>query len=270
MSELSLFFKSIKLPVMPEVAHALIKTMNEEDVSAVRVRDLIARDPALSATVLRMANSAMFGLSQQVNSLDKAIHLVGISQIRTHALSICLGNAFPIAPGMDRGEFWRTSMATGAYAQWLCSRLSMDMQQAWLTGVMLRLGELIVAQQSPDLMLEIEKRPCAPGERWARERQLTGFSEGEITAEMARRWDFPSEMADGLNAAAQPLAEKPFSRLGAVVHLAGLLADIPDAGPEAIDDLPADVIAALHFDEEWMRTSLPSSEMFLDVMDLQD
>lgn len=268
MSELSHLFKSVRLPAMPEIALALIKTLNEEDVSAVRVRGLIAKDPALAATVLRMANSAMFGLSQKVSSLDKAISLVGMAQIRSRALSVCLRTAFPVVSGMDRGEFWRSSMAAGTYAQWLAAGLSMDTQQAWLTGMMLRLGELILAQKSPDLLVQIEKLPCLPGERWSREHDLTGFSEGQITAELARRWDFPSEMVQALNAATQPMSAQPYSRLAAVVHLAGLLADMPEVGAGAIDELPGDVVAALQLKPQWMKDRLPDPATFLDVGDL--
>jgi len=270
MPNLSLFFKSVKLPAMPEVAHALIKTLNKNDVTAARVRDLIAKDPALTATLLRMANSALFGLSQSISSLDTAIRLVGLSQIRSHALSVCLRNAFPVVSHMDRIEFWRGSMATAAYAQWLCSGLALDQQQAWLTGMMLRLGELLIAQQDPVLIEGIEKRPCAPGERWVREQRLTGFSEGQITAELARRWDFPAEMVHAFEAAAHPLAAQPFSPIGAVLHLAGRLADVPNARPLTLASLPPDVVNALQLNGEWMQATMPSVHSLLDVTEFTD
>lgn len=265
MPDISLFFKTVRLPAMPEVAYALIKSLSAENVSATRVGELIAKDPAITATLLRMANSALFGLSQNVSSLDKAISLIGMSQIRSRALSVCLANAFPVAPGMDRIVFWQGSLATAAYAQWLCAHLDMDPQQGWLAGLMLRLGEVIIAQRDPALIDGIEKLPCAPGERWTREQQLAGFSEGQITAELARRWDFPGDMVEGIDGATNPLATQPLNRLGAVLHLSSQLADLSLSTPFVVDGLPADVLAALALHPDWLLANVPDVSALMDV-----
>lgn len=265
MANLDSFFESVKLPSMSEVAHALIQTLNDDDVSVGQVRDLIAQDPALSAKLLRLANSAQFGLPRGVGTLDDAISMVGMAKVRTLALGACLSESFPSLPDLDRKEFWRTSMACAGYAQWLATRLGIDGQLAWLTGMMLRLGELLIAQADPATLHEIEKLPHLPGVRWQREQRLLGFTEGQITAELARRWNFPMQMVQALQRSADPITEQAFSRLGAVVHLAGLLAETDHAGPAAVEDLPKDVIAALMLDMDWMRSKLPDTSDFLDV-----
>nr|WP_315495178.1 HDOD domain-containing protein [uncultured Rhodoferax sp.] len=250
---------------MSEVAHALIQTLNDDDASVPQVRDLIAKDPALSAKLLRLANSAQFGLPRGVGTLDDAITMVGMSKVRTLALGACLSESFPNLPDLDRKEFWRSSMACAGYAQWLATRLGIDGQLAWLTGMMLRLGELLIAQADPATLREIEKLPHLPGVRWQREQRLIGFTEGQITAELARRWNFPMQMVQALQRSADPITEQAFSRLGAVVHLAGLLAETENAGPDSVDGLPADVIAALTLDADWLRTRFPDTSTFLDV-----
>ena len=265
MANLDSFFESIKLPSMSEVAHALIQTLNDDDASVPQIRELIAKDPALSAKLLRLANSAQFGLPRGVGTLDDAITMVGMSKVRTLALGACLSESFPSLPDLDRKEFWRSSMACAGYAQWLANRLGIDGQLAWLTGMMLRLGELLIAQADPATLHEIEKLPHLPGVRWQREQRLIGFTEGQITAELARRWNFPMQMVQALQRSADPITEQAFSRLGAVVHLAGLLAETENAGPDSVDGLPADVIAALTLDADWLRTRFPDTSTFLDV-----
>ncbi|WP_296464231.1 HDOD domain-containing protein [Rhodoferax sp.] len=250
---------------MSEVAHALIQTLNDDDASVAQVRDLIAKDPALSAKLLRLANSAQFGLPRGVGTLDDAITMVGMVKVRTLALGACLSESFPNLPDLDRRDFWRTSMACAGYAQWLAQRLAIDSQLAWLTGMMLRLGELLIAQADPATLREIEKLPHLPGVRWQREKRLIGFTEGQITAELARRWNFPMQMVQALQRSADPITEQAFSRLGAVVHLAGLLAETEDAGPDSVDSLPTEVIAALTLDTDWLRAKFPDTSTFLDV-----
>lgn len=265
MHSIDSFFATVRLPSIPEVAHQLIKTLNDDDAGVKEIGDLIAQDPALSAKLLRLANSAQFGLPRGVSSLDDAIQMVGMAKVRSLALGACMSDAFPALPGLNQQTFWQASMACAAYAQWLATALDMDSQQAWLTGMMLRLGELLIGQANPDTLAEIEKLPQQPGGRWERERRLTGFSEGEITAELARRWNFPMQIVQALERSYDPLVEQAFSRLGAVVNLAGILADVPDANAQAVDHLPPDVMAKLTLDTRWMKATFPSADAFINL-----
>jgi HD-like signal output (HDOD) protein len=265
MSSLDSFFASLKLPSMSEVAHALIRSLNRESTSIAEVRDVIAKDPALTASLLKLANSAQFGLPRGVSTLDDAIAMVGMARVRTLALSACMAGAFPTMAGLDRKAFWQSSMTCAGYSQWLAGGLEIDPQVAWLTGMMLRLGELLIAQAEPRSLTSIEARPSAPGERWTREKRLVGFSEGHITAELARRWNFPMQMVQALQRASEPLLEQAFSRLGAVIHLAGLLADTPNASVQSVDALPVEVLDALRLDVDWMRQTFPGNNSFIEL-----
>ena len=267
-TDISQYLQSVKLPVMPEVAHALIRTLNDEDASVMTVRDVIAKDPGLTANLLRMANSAIFGLSRSVHTLDNAVTVIGMSQLRARALSICLAKVFVMPAPIDRLDFWRYCMVCAGYARWLAAKSGQDEQQAWLTGMMLRLGQLAMAQQNPALVEHIEQLPREPGERWSRERKLTGFDEGTITAEIAHRWDFPDAVVEALRGAAAPLDSADFSGLAGVLHLAGLLADQPDPKPEALEKLPADVVERLQLNLEKLQKCMPSAESLSDVSSL--
>ena len=269
MAELSSFLQSVKLPVMPEVAHALIRTLNEDDVDITKVRDVIAKDPALTATLLRMANSAIFGLSRTVTTLDSAVSVVGLSQIRARALAICMASVFPLPAAINRLTFWRESMTCAGYAKWLAVAKGMDENQAWLAGIMLRLGQLVIGQHDAAMLLQIEKSPREPGERWERERAVCGFDEGQVTAEVARRWDFPCEVVNALACSARPLDAQEFSKLGGVVHLAALLADHRDVSVETLATLPEAVVHKLELNLMWMGIHLPNAEAFNDISMLQ-
>ena len=264
MAAIASFLQSVKLPVMPEVAHALIRTLSDDDADIATVTAIIAKDPGLTATLMRMANSALFGLSRSVDALDKAVSVVGMSHMRARALSICLANAFVFPPGLQRLEFWRASMVCAGYAKWLASSLGLDAQQAWLTGMMLRLGELVIAQCEPDTIERIENLPCPPGDRWERERAVTGFDEGQITAEIARRWDFPEAVALALQTSARPMTDA-HSPLGAVVHLAALITDLEATGTRSLDGLPLAVVQALGLYLHKLQPEMPHAESFSDI-----
>jgi len=269
MSDIADLFKTVALPVMPEVGLALINTLDKPKTSPDAIQALIAQDPTLSAKMLALANSAAFGQSRKVDNLEHAVRLVGMSRIRTLALSACLHNAFSMPEGIDSRDFWRYSTDCAGYAQWLASgldaRLDVDSQRAWLVGLMLRLGELLIAQAHPQAVEAIEKLPCGPGERWARERHATGFDEAEVTAELARQWNFPADLVHALLLTSAPLVEQPVSPLAAVVHLASLLADQPDADADTIETLPVPVMSALALKYGWMKSSFPDSASFIQI-----
>ena len=268
MPTLTAFFESAKLPVMSEVAQSLVRTLNDPAASAQQIEAIIGKDPALTANVLRMANSAQFGLSRQVLSLNHAVTLLGMSRIRALALSTSISTAFPAVPGLDRTAFWRFSMACAGYAQWLAGGAGLDPQQAWLAGMMLRLGELLIGQRSPESLAEIEAQPNKTEARWEREQRLLGFDEGQVTAVLARHWNFPEAIVTGLQSAGNPMAAQPFDPLAGVVHLAALLADSANPSPDLVSDLPLAVITALELDRHWMVGRFPRGETLVDVSGL--
>ena len=262
MADVSDLFIAIELPVMPDIGLELISTLDQERTTKAEVAALIARDPVLAARLLALANSAALGHSGKIATLDHALSLAGLSRIRAMALSACLHNAFSMPEGLDSGAFWNYCMASAGYAQWLSEGIQgappLDRQQAWLAALMLRLGEVIIGHALPDALPYIEDQPCLPGVRWEREKQLCGFDEGEVMAELARRWKFPTSLVEGLLLASDPLAAQPMNRLAAVVHLAALLADKPSAGAAAIDTLPAAVMDALELKYGWLLTNFPT------------
>ena len=269
MADISTLLQSVKLPVMPEVAQALIRTLNDDNADITTVRDVIAKDPALTATLLRMANSAIFGLSRSVTTLESAVSVVGMSQIRARALSVCMANVFSLPTSMNRLLFWQQSMKCAGYARWLAMAKGLDENQAWLTGIMLRLGETVVAQTHTRHIAEIEVQPCSADQRWQREQTLTGFNEGQIMAEIARRWDFPQAMAQALDDCAKPLEAATFSPLAGVVHLAAQLAEQSHVTTETLAELPEGVVHKIGLNLLWMSIHLPNADAFIDTSILQ-
>ena len=268
MSDLAAFFETARLPIMSEVSQSLVRTLNDPDATASQIETIISKDPALTANLLRMANSAQFGLSRQVLSLDHAITMLGMSRIRSLALSTSISTAFPTVPGLDRKAFWRYCMACAGYAQWLAGGAGLDPQQAWLSGMMLRLGELLIGQRAPESLAEIEAQPTPARVRWEREHQLFGFDEVQVTAVLARHWNFPEAIVNGLQSASSPMTADVFDKLSGVVHLAALLADDPSPTPDLVSELPLPVIQALDLDRHWMVARFPRADSFVDVTDL--
>lgn len=262
MADITEFFKTLELPVMPDIGLELIASLDDDDATQADVAALIARDPALAARLLAMANSAAFGLPRKVATIDAALRLIGLSRVRALALSACLHNAFSLPEGLDREGFWNYCRDCAGFAQWLTDGLgdrgAVDRQQAWLTALMLRLGEVIIGHALPDALPYMVAQPCPPGDRWNRQRALAQFDEGEVMAELARRWNFPAVMVRAMLDASDPLGADSFEPLAGIVHLAALLADSRERGEPAIARLPADVMDRLELRFGWLVAEFPT------------
>lgn len=267
---IDIFLKSVEWPVMPEVGQALIRTLDDDHANTHSVGLIISKDPALTATLLRMANSAMFGLSGSVETLDRAISVVGMSMIRSRALSICMARVATFPAGMDRKTFWRYCLLCAGYAEWIAGLCNLGGDEAWLAGMMLRLGEISLAKAAPFALQRVAATPVAPAERWLRQRQLIGFDEGQVIAELAEHWDFPSSLVNGLRHAAQPLISAEFSKLAAVLQLAGCLADSGAITARTLDGLPLLVMTMLDITTDDLTANPPDADALSDISMFHD
>ena len=252
-------------PVMPEAGQALIRTLSDDDADTFTICRIIKKDPVLTATLLRMANSALFGLSGSVCTLERAVSVVGMSMVRTRALSLCMERICQFPPSVDRMAFWHYSLMCAGYAQWLADLCEVDDQQAWLCGLMLRLGSLSIMQARPEHAYAVGSQPADSAARWVLQRRLVGFDEGEVTAELAQQWDFPVALVSGLRHCAQPLATDDLSRLATVVHLAARLADNGALTPQAIDTLPLVLLNLLQLKPQTLLANLPDVDVMVDI-----
>ena len=263
-SDLQSLIQTVQWPVMPEAGQALIRNLSDDDADTFTMCRIIKKDPALTATLLRMANSALFGLSGSVDTLERAVSVVGVSMVRARALSLCMARVCQFPPGIDRMTFWQYSLLCAGYAQWLADLCEVDDQEAWLCGMMLRLGELSMVQAHPEHTLALEAQSQDSAARWLLQRRLVGFDEGEVTAELAQHWDFPVALVNGLRYCAQPLTPVPWPRLATVIHLAARLADNGAITQQSIDTLPPVLLNLLRLEPQTLMDNPP------DVAALED
>lgn len=167
------------------------------------------------------------------------------------------------------GQIRRRGTAAAGYAQWLARTLGSGEQQSWLAGFLVRIAELIIAQKVLEQMPATEQRPHPAGGRWQREKRLLGFSGAQLTAALARRWRFPDSIVRALETAEDPVAAVPCCRLGGIVHVAMLLAEIgleePKSPADTIASLPEEIKRALPLDSAWLAEHLPPVADFVDV-----
>jgi HD-like signal output (HDOD) protein len=265
------FANSSRLPAMPEVTRQLLAGFNDPTIDLRALVETIALDPTLSAKVLRLANTARCSPSRRVATLPDAAALLGTDSLRNLALCVSVATSFPRIPRLDRLSFWKHSLACGGYARWLAHELKIDAETAYFAGFVLRTGQVLLALSLPQLVADIEAAVHAPGMRMAIEYARLGCTHQDITCELARRWNFPTQLLAAYASAAQPLLAVPFMPLAGVLCLATVMAEAGTMGlaplPAALQAEPA-VAAALGLDGVGRGSAVPTFAALTGAVDV--
>lgn len=258
------FDHNTDLPTLPEVAQRLLTTFGRDDVSLRELAALIGQDPALTARLLRLANSVRYRPRERITGLQDAAALIGLGPLRSLAMGACLARAFPALPGFDRLRFWRQNLATAAYSRWLASTLGLDTDIAEVAGLVLRSGELLMLMAEPGTASLVESLAGVPDSIFELQRLHFGCTHAELSAELAVRWHFPAAIIDTLYTAGDPLSALPFSAEGAVLRAASVMADAADDGLEpllALQEFQPALVLALDLDLDALGARLPDFAM---------
>lgn len=259
------FVQHNALPTMPEVASRLLKSFDDEHVGLGQIAALIEKDSTLAARVLRLANTAHYSPSHQIASVGDAAHALGLETLRNLAMAACLSGAFPQVQGLDRTRFWRHSVATAHYARILARMLGTDAataDTAYLAGLMLRTGQLLMAIDEPHLVADVEAHAAEPGSRFSLEEHRFGCTHADVTASLAAHWQFPRALVEAFRDTNAPLETRPFSRIAAVLHVAEVLADAAEHHDEPVQALKLavpELIEHLHLDLDLLAARIAAT-----------
>lgn len=232
-----------KLPTIAHVAQRVIDSLNAEETSIGEIGTLISADPVLGAQLLRLANSAYFKLERHIETVDNAMRVLGLAMVRNLVLGSCFRGAFAKTPGLDLPLFWLHSLYTASTARWLAGQLHVNQDLTFTLGLMQGIGQLQMHMAAPSAMTAIDQE-CPPiaAERAALENAAFGFCYLDVSAAMARLWNFPASLSEPMAMIRDPLAAPELSVPAGLVHLGAWLArvevqsqDLAAAGyPEAL------------------------------------
>src|SRR3990172_1426145 len=238
-----------QLPTLPPVALRIL-TLVEDSRSAVQsLSEVISKDPALTARVLRLVNSSYYGLPYRVSTVSHAVALLGFDTVRSLALGLSI---FALFEGksrgrlLDRDALWMHSLTAAVAAKRLAQRVKYSLpEEAFVAGLLHDMGRFILDEYFPG---EIERVLLAVRDGALSlcdaERQVLGFDHAQLGGLMAQRWGLPPTLAQSIIGDQQPLHISSSQDLldpplTAVVALAGQLTrDLSDRDEEEDDFSP--------------------------------
>jgi HD-like signal output (HDOD) protein len=222
------------LPSLPAVALELLRLCRGEDIDLRDVAEAISRDPALSARVLRAANSASLAARGKVSTLTRAVPLLGSNATLTLALSFSLvrGRRRDDRSGFDHHGFWRRAVFSALAGRVLAESgvRSADPEEAFLAALLQDLGMLALAEVFPREYGPMCKSAGTDHATLVEaERREWGCDHAAVSGLLARTWSLPAFFGEAMAASHERPGDEDSdrrSRLGACVRASGWIADI--------------------------------------------
>ena len=228
-TRLSALLKNIKdIPALPDVAVRVMRMTRDADVTANQLTKVISHDPGLTGNILRLCNSAYYGLPRVISSLTQAIMYLGFHTVRnlvlTCAISDLLGGDRSIY-GHGPGGLWQCSFACAVASQQICRRVRVTLHDTAFTAGLLRdIGKVVIHRQIKDTESTLVDMMTQGGlSLLEAERQTLGYTHPEIGAALADQWNFPHELVDAIQNHHHPSEAKSISLVTTVVHVADVM-----------------------------------------------
>mgnify|MGYP003632616933 CR=1 FL=1 len=208
-----------ELPRLPKAVSELLDAVNNDNSTVKSISAKVAQDPLISARVLRLANSAHFGRSREVGSIDEAVIRLGMQTLRTLVIASAVIGAIPNVDGVDLADFWGETFEEALYAQEMAKRCGVPPDEAFTCAILHNIGDLLIAVVEPKMSANIRLAVQAGGDKQQLETELLGFDSPAVGALLAKTWKFTPSLVQGIQYQRDPLAAKPASKLASVIYL---------------------------------------------------
>lgn len=187
--------QTVEIATLPEVTLRIIEVVQDPRSTAHDLHKIVSNDPALSARVLRVVNSAFYGLPGQIGSIDRAIMMLGLNAVKNIAIAASLAKMFKkgaICDDFTGKDLWTHSVAVGATNKLITNAIGLALpDEAFLAGLIHDLGLVAIMQSQSQKLLEIVQMAKAGIPFRKAEDQVLGTNHQEIGMALAAKWKFP-------------------------------------------------------------------------------
>ncbi len=183
---------------LPEIYLKIRRLMQDPTSEIDDFAEVIRIDPSLSVAVLKLVNSAFFGFSGQIDSISRAVNMIGIGQLHNMVLSISSISALSFPNDIwPLKTFWRSSLFTGVLSRLLSEQLNLNVRQSerlFVIGLLHEIGHLVLYAKFPEqahLTIQTAEENNLPAH--LAEQQVLGRHYGQIGAMLMQQWELPTE-----------------------------------------------------------------------------
>jgi HD-like signal output (HDOD) protein len=214
------------IATLPEITVKIIELVENPRSTAQDLNKLISNDPALVARILKVVNSAFYGLPGQIGSINRAIVLLGLNAVKNIVIAASLTKLFRggrISTQFSAKDLWAHSVAVGVFSKMIVGRLHNALpDEAFLAGLIHDIGILVELQAFREPLVEVAERAGRENVRYIDlETQVMGVDHQALGAGLTTKWKFPRSFQFVTGYHHNPMALAPDCRwLAMVIHVA--------------------------------------------------
>ncbi|PIE74356.1 MAG: hypothetical protein CSA19_00175 [Deltaproteobacteria bacterium] len=185
------------LPSPPIIAMRILEAVKDDSNSFEDLAKIVKTDPALTTKILKIANSSLYGLPKNVDSLSQATSLIGLKALKNIALSFVIVNSLDkeIEGAFDISDFWKRSITTGVAAELIGSQLNHQTGDLFVSGLLQNIGVLILFSTRPlEAQRVLDEKRVSGKPLYQVEEEILGFNHAEIGAELLELWNIPQSI----------------------------------------------------------------------------
>ncbi|MHC4079603.1 MAG: HDOD domain-containing protein [Planctomycetota bacterium] len=280
-SILKLVNKTLELPTLPEVLIKLNQIIAEPESTADDVAKVISTDPAVSTNILRIVNSAYYGLQVRVSSINLAVSIRGFSMIKKVALKAAVFSMFARrkqnkCKHFDPAAFWKHSIFTGVAAKVLGAESTRFRdhhgEDLYICGLLHDIGKIILLENEEEKYTHLLAQAAQNSRpELDVETQMLGFNHADVGSVLAIKWFLPEDLTIAIRYHHAP-AKDPFQKsLSSLIHLADRLAwnsSYPSTVDTKAPELDIDVYDQICLDPQTVEGLLPQIHEDFDATDM--
>lgn len=266
------------IATLPEITLRIIELVEDPDSTAQDLHKVISNDPALCSRILKVVNSAFYGLPGQIGSINRAIVLLGLNAVKNIAIAASLAKLFrggALTPDFNAKDLWSHSVGAAVASRMLASTMKLGLvDEAFLAGLIHDIGIVVEIQYDRQKLIDVISKlniaDGAPGANMLQvEEEVFGATHQDFGRGLCEKWKFPDSFSKVTGHHHRPLELPAESRtLTTVVSVADRLAGELENGFR-LDwptlEIPGDVLDELKLTREQIdqiREKLPEQ---LDV-----
>lgn len=219
---------SANLVSLPDVFHRINAAVEHPFSTLDQIAAIIMEDPGLTARLLKIANSSFYSLPHPVETISRALTVVGTRQLRDLVMATVAVNQFNGVPDnlLNISDFWRHSIACGLAARVIATyRREANVESFYVAGLLHDVGRLLLFMIRPEvsarMMQEARENKMLLHQA---ERQIVGFDHAEIGGALLEKWKLPERLYQMVRWHHQPSLGENHAETATVIHIADIVA----------------------------------------------
>ncbi|MFZ5639737.1 MAG: HDOD domain-containing protein [Bacillota bacterium] len=218
-----------ELPSLPVVTNRVIEMTDNLEVPAQKVCEVISRDQVLTSKILKLVNSAYYGLPRRISTLTEAVTILGMETIRTLAIGISAFRAFGQGAGvkgLSAVKVLQHSVACATAAKIIARKTGFPMtEQAFLAGLLHDIGKLVMMNFLKDeYTMVVEKTNTEEINLIRAETEVLGIDHAQLGKMLAEKWNLPDILKEPIAGHHKPKPDSEHLMITQIVHLANAVA----------------------------------------------